>query len=458
LKEKILIVDDERLVRQSLEKGLGEQGYQVNSADSGRGAISLAEEESPDLVLLDLKLPDLNGIEVLKRLREIDQNLTVLIITAYGSIDTAIAAIRAGAYAYLTKPFDLETILLSVRQALEASTLKKEVAYFRTRETVRFGLHRIVGENPIMREVRQRIKQIAQSEASTVLLEGESGTGKDLVARTIHTQSNRSSRPFVEVNCSALHETLIESELFGHERGAFTDAKVRKFGLLELANGGTLYLDEIGDMNPTLQAKLLSAIENKRFRRLGGVKDLSVDVRFIAATNKNLVTAIQKGEFRQDLFYRLKVFPITLPPLRERMSDLPLFIDFFLDDLRKEFKKKIQGLSAEANQLLASYPWPGNIRELRNVLERAFILCEAETIEVEHLPPELLSVPLSRTDEASLFKLPPEGISLAAVERDLIRQALEVSGGNQVRAARLLGVSRDVLRYRMKKLHSFDPA
>jgi len=457
LKEKILIVDDERLVRQSLEKGLGEQGYQVNSTDSGRGAISLAEEESPDLVLLDLKLPDLNGIEVLKRLREIDQNLTVLIITAYGSIDTAIAAIRAGAYDYLTKPFDLETILLSVRQALEASTLKKEVAYFRTRETVRFALHRIVGESPIMREVRQRIKQIAQSEASTVLLEGESGTGKDLVARTIHTQSNRSSRPFVEVNCSALHETLIESELFGHERGAFTDAKVRKFGLLELANGGTLYLDEIGDMNPTLQAKLLSAIENKRFRRLGGVKDLSVDVRFIAATNKNLVTAIQKGEFRQDLFYRLKVFPITLPPLRERMSDLPLFIDFFLDDLRKEFKKKIQGLSAEANQLLASYPWPGNIRELRNVLERAFILCEAETIEVEHLPPELLSVPLSRTDEASFFKLPPEGISLAAVERDLIRQALEVSGGNQVRAARLLGVSRDVLRYRMKKLHSFDP-
>ena len=455
MKEKILIVDDERLVRQSLEKGLTDQGYLVISADNGRGAISLAEEESPDLVLLDLKLPDLNGIEVLKRLREIDKNVTVLIITAYGSIDTAIAAIRSGAYDYLTKPFDLETILLSVRQALEASNLKKEVAYFRTRENVRFGLHRIVGESPIMKEVQQRIRQIAQSEASTALLEGESGTGKDLVARTIHTESNRSRYPFLEVNCSTLHETLIESELFGHERGAFTDAKVRKSGLLELANRGTLYLDEIGDMNPTLQAKLLSAIENKRFRRLGGVKDLSVDVRFIAATNKNLAAAVQKGEFRQDLFYRLKVFPITLPPLRERMSDLPLLIDFFVGDLRKEFKKKIRSLSPEAEQLLSAYPWPGNIRELKNVLERAFILCEEETIEVEHLPPELLAPSSPLPEEPLLFKLPPQGLSLAAVERDLIRQALEVSGGNQVRAARLLGISRDVLRYRLKKLNSF---
>ena len=454
MKEKILIVDDERLVRQSLEKELGGQGYLAISAENGRAAISLVEEESPDLVLLDLKLPDLNGIEVLKRLREIDKNLAVLIITAYGSIDTAIAAIRAGAYDYLTKPFDLETILHSVRQALEASNLKKEVAYLRTRENVRFGLHRIIGESPIMGEIRQRIRQIAQSEASTVLLEGESGTGKDLVARTIHTESNRTRHPFVEVNCSALHETLIESELFGHERGAFTDAKFRKPGILEVANRGTLYLDEIGDMNPTLQAKLLSAIENKRFRRLGGVKDLSVDVRFIAATNRNLTAAVQKGDFRQDLFYRLKVFPITLPPLRERMSDLPLLIDFFLGDLQKDFKKKIRGFSPEAQQLLASYSWPGNIRELRNVLERAFILCEGEMIEIEHLPPELLSPPSPETEGDFLFKLPSQGVSLAALERDLIQQALEMSGGNQVQAAKLLGISRDILRYRVKKFHS----
>jgi two-component system response regulator AtoC len=455
LKEKILVVDDERLIRQSLEKRLGEEGYEVISADNGRAAISLVEEEAPELVILDLKLPDLNGIEVLKRLREIEKNLTVLIITAYGSIDTAIAAIRSGAYDYLTKPFDLETILLSVRQALEASNLKREVAYFRTLTNVRFGLHRIIGESPVMQEVRQKVRQIARSEASTVLLEGESGTGKDLVARTIHTESNRSRHPFLEINCSTLHETLIESELFGHERGAFTDAKVRKTGLMELANHGTLYLDEIGDMNSTLQAKLLSAIENKRFRRLGGVKDLSVDVRFIAATNKNLTAAVQKGDFRPDLFYRLKVFPISLPPLRERMSDLPPLIEFLLDELRKEFKKKIRGLSPEAHQRFTEYLWPGNIRELRNVLERAFILCEGEEIEVEHLPPEMFSIPSSRTEEASLFKLPPQGISLAAVEKDLIRQALEQSGGNQVRAARLLGISRDVLRYRIKKLNTF---
>jgi len=455
LKEKILIVDDERLVRQSLEKELTRQGYLTVSTDKGKAAISQAEEESFDLVLLDLRLPDISGIEVLKRLREIDKNLMVLIMTAYGSIDTAIAAIRSGAYDYLTKPFDLETILLAVRQALEASTLKKEVAYFRTQENVRFGLHRLVGNSPIMEEVRQKVRQIAQSEASTVLLEGESGTGKDLVARTIHTESNRSGYPLVEVNCSTLHESLIESELFGHERGAFTDAKVRKSGLMELAHGGTLYLDEIGDMNLALQAKLLSAIENKRFRRLGGVKDLSVDVRFIAATNKNLAAAVEKKDFRQDLFYRLKVFPIHLAPLRERMSDLPLLIDSFLDDLRKEFKKKILGPSPEASELLAGYAWPGNIRELRNVLERACILCEGDRIEVEHLPPELLSRPSSRSEEPSIFKLPAQGISLANAERDLIRQALEMSGGNQVRAAKLLGISRDVLRYRMKKLNSF---
>ena len=451
MKEKILIVDDERLIRQSLEKALAGQGYAVFSAENGKTALHLLEEESPDLVLLDLKLPDINGIEVLKRLRELDKNLPVLLITAYGSIDTAIQAIRLGAYDYITKPFDLEAILLPVNNALEASRLKKEVSYFRSQENVRFGLHRIIGQSPAMREVRQRVRQIAQSEASTVLLEGESGTGKDLIARTIHNESNRADQPFVEVNCAALPETLIESELFGHERGAFTDAKTRKAGLLELAHSGTLYLDEIGDMNPTLQSKLLGVIENKRFRRVGGVKDLSVDVRFIAATNRNLATAMERGDFRKDLFYRLKVFSITLPPLRERLSDLPLLIDFLLGELRKEFKKKIVALSPEAHRVLASYPWPGTVRELRNVLERAFILCEGENIAPEHLPPELIASPSSPQRGEFLFKLPPQGIPLETVERNLIRQALEISGGNQIRAAKLLGISRDVLRYRMKK-------
>ena len=454
MKEKILVVDDERLIRQSLEKGLSGQGYAIFSAGDGKTALRLAEEESPDLIVLDLKLPDLNGIEVLKSLRELEKDMPVLVITAHGSIDTAIQAIRSGAYDYITKPFDLEALLLSISQALETSRLKKEVTYFRSQETTRSGLHRIIGQSPAMKEVGRLVRQIAQSEASTVLLEGESGTGKDLVARTIHTESARVNQPFIEVNCAALPETLIESELFGHERGAFTDAKTRKAGLLETANRGTLYLDEIGDMNPPLQSKLLSMIENKRFRRLGGVKDLSVDVRFIAATNRDLTSAVEKGGFRKDLYYRLKVFSIHLPPLQERLSDLPQLIDFFLAELQREFKKKIVGLSPEAEKVLADYHWPGNVRELRNVLERAFILCEEDRIEPSHLPPEL-TAPITPPPKAgeSLFRLPPEGVHLETLEEDLIRQALEVSSGNQVRAAKLLGISRDALRYRMKKFN-----
>jgi DNA-binding NtrC family response regulator len=454
MKEKILVVDDERLIRQSLEKGLVGQGYAVSSAGDGKTALRLAEEESPDLIVLDLKLPDLNGIEVLKGLRELEKDIPVLVITAYGSIDTAIQAIRAGAYDYITKPFDLEALFLSISQALEASRLKKEVTYLRSQETTRSGLHRIIGQSPAMKEVARWVRQIAQSEASTVLLEGESGTGKDLVARTIHTESARANQPFIEVNCAALPETLIESELFGHEKGAFTDAKTRKAGLLEIANRGTLYLDEIGDMNPALQSKLLSMIENKRFRRLGGVKDLSVDVRFIAATNRDLASAVEKGGFRKDLYYRLKVFSIHLPPLRERLSDLPQLIDFFLAELQREFKKRILGLSPEAQKVLVGYPWPGNIRELRNVLERAFILCEGDRIEPGHLPPELTApAAIPPQPGESPFRLPPEGVHLESLERDLIRQALELSSGNQVRAAKLLGISRDVLRYRMKKFN-----
>jgi len=450
LKEKILIVDDERLVRLSLEKELTAQGYAVYLAENGKKAMALAEEETLDLVFLDLKLPDAHGIEILKRLRETDKNLPVVIITAYGSIETAIQAIRLGAYDYITKPFDLEAIILTVRQALEAALLKKEVTYFRKQENIRFGLHRIIGPSPAMQELRQQISQIAQSEASTVLLEGESGTGKDLVARTIHNESARAGQPFVEVNCAAFPETLIESELFGYEAGAFTDAKIKKAGLLELANRGTLYLDEIGDMNPALQAKLLNVIENKRFRRLGGVKDLLVDLRFIAATNRNLAAVVEKGGFRRDLFFRLKVFPITIPPLRDHMSDLSLLISFFLGEFCREFKKKIQGLSPEAHKLLTNYLWPGNVRELRNVLERAFILCDGEYISPSHLPPELVTTSSYQFGD-SPFKLPPQGISLETLEKDLLRQALETCKGNQMQASKLLGISRDVLRYRMKK-------
>ncbi|MGC8811679.1 MAG: sigma-54 dependent transcriptional regulator [bacterium] len=376
------------------------------------------------------------------------------IITAYGSLDSAIQALRLGASDYLTKPFDLEAVSFSVRKAIESSRLQKEVSYFRTRVSERFGLHRLIGESGPIKELRQQIIKIAQSEAATVLLQGESGTGKDLVAHIIHQESKRAHFPFVDLNCSALPSSLIESELFGYERGAFTDAKERKIGLLEVANKGTIYLDEIGDMTPALQAKILSVIENKRFRRLGGLKDLALDLRFIAASNKNLSQEVEKGNFRQDLYYRLKVFPIFIPPLRQRMSDLPLLVDFFLDELRKEFRKKIVGVSDKTLNFLLNYPWPGNIRELKNVLERAFIICDEGWIEPEHLPPELINTFPDSGQTISSWKLPPQGISLRELESDLIRQALERSGGNQVKAAKLLGLGRDALRYRLKKIKS----
>lgn len=455
MKEKILIVDDERLICRSLAKEFAQEGYTVFTAENGKEALALYEEESPEVVLLDLKLPDMNGLEVLKRLRELDKNITVLIITAYGSLDSAIQALRLGAYDYLTKPFDLEAVSFAVRQALERSRLQKEISYFRTRVSERFGLHRLIGESAPVKELRQQIIKIAQSEAATVLLQGESGTGKDLVAHIIHQESKRANYPFVELNCSALPSSLIESELFGYERGAFTDAKERKIGLLEVANKGTIYLDEIGDMNSTLQAKILNVIENKRFRRLGGVKDLVVDLRFIAASNKNLSQEVEKGHFRQDLYYRLKVFPIIIPPLRERMSDLPLLINFFLDELRKEFRKNIAGVSANALNFLHNYSWPGNIRELKNVLERAFIICDEGWIEPEHLPPELINTRPAAGRAISYWELPSQGISLRELEEDFIRQALERSRGNQVKAAKLLGISRDALRYRLKKIKNF---
>lgn len=452
MKEKILIVDDERLVRQSLAKEFTREGYHVLTAETGKTALALFEEESPEVILLDLKLPDLEGMEVLKRVREVDKNVNVLIITAYGSLDSAIQALRLGANDYLTKPFDLEAISFSVGKALESSRLQKEVAYFRSRLSEHFGLHRLIGESVPIKDLRQQIIKIAQSEASTVLLQGETGTGKDLVAHIIHQESKRANYPFIELNCSALPSSLIESELFGYERGAFTDAKERKIGLLEVANKGTLYLDEIGDMSPDLQGKILSVIENKRFRRLGGIKDLSLDLRFIAASNKNLSQEVQRGHFREDLYYRLKVFPIFLPPLRERMSDLPLLINFILNELRKEFRKKITGVSTKALNFLYNHSWPGNIRELKNVLERAFIICDEGWIEPEHLPPELLNASLNSSHIASSWKLPAHGISLKELEKDLIRQALQESGGNQVKAAKLLGISRDTLRYRLKKI------
>jgi DNA-binding NtrC family response regulator len=378
-------------------------------------------------------------------------------ITAHGGVESAVRAMKLGAHDYIIKPFDMEELKLTVRKALETKALRREVARFHAKQREGFRLDDIVGGSRTIRDLKALIRRIAESDATTVLLEGESGTGKDLVARVIHFESARVQAPFLAVNCVALPEHLLESELFGHEKGAFTDAKALKKGLFEEADGGTVYLDEIGDMKPGLQAKLLRLIEEKTFRRVGGVKDLRVDVRIIAATNRDLAKAMQEEQFRKDLYFRLKVFPIHIPPLREHPEDILPLATSFITRFNREMRREILGLHPEAQACLKSYAWPGNVRELRNVIERGMILASGDTLGVEHLLPEIGAGPVELTPSppapprAAPVALPTDGLRLEEVERDLVRQALEATEGNQVRAARLLGISRDALRNRMKK-------
>ncbi len=453
----ILVVDDEHLIRWSLEEQLRKEGYAILQAATGAEALQRAQAENPDLTLLDVRLPDADGLEILERLRVGDPESLVIMITAHGGVESAVRAMKLGAHDYIIKPIDVEELKLTVRKALETRALRRDVARFQAELRHGSGLADIVGDSRVIRDLKGLIHRIAQSDATTVLLEGESGTGKDLVARVIHFESARATAPFLTVNCVALPEHLLENELFGHEKGAFTDAKTLKKGLFEQADGGTVYLDEIGDMKPDLQAKLLRLIEEKTFRRIGGVRDLQVDVRIIAATNRDLTRALEAGEFRKDLYYRLKVFPIYLAPLRERSEDILPLAMHFIARFNREMRREIRDIHPEAQAYVGRYPWPGNVRELRNVLERAMILANGDVLHVEHLPPEIWSGPAERPSvsvappQAAGITLPSEGVSLEEVERDLVRQALEATEGNQVRAARLLGISRDALRNRMKK-------
>lgn len=451
-KGNILIVDDEDLVRWSLEKALTKEGYQITLSDSGEMALKKMGEETIDLILLDIRLPGLSGLEVLQKIRETDQDILVIMMTSYGEVETAVNAMKLGAYDYVNKPFNLDDIRFSVRKALETVRLKKEVDLLRSRQKEQWGFDNIIGNSPVMREVFEMLNKIARSDATTVLLQGESGTGKDLVAKAIHYRSSRFEKPFTAINCATVIETLLESELFGHEKGAFTDAKARKLGLFEQGDGGTIFLDEVGEMKLDLQVKLLRVIEEKSIRRVGGVKDIKVDVRIIAASNRDLAEMAKEGSFREDLYYRLKVFPIYIPTLRERKEDIPLLINYFIGFFNKEFKKSVNGVSPEALAFLTKYSWPGNVRELKNVIERAIILGGNEEIIPEHLPKEVLLESLGEEGGShGIIKLPSQGVVLEDVERDLIRQALEMTSGNQTHAARLLAITRDALRYRMQK-------
>jgi DNA-binding NtrC family response regulator len=449
---KILVIDDEKLVRWSLEQNLSKDGFSVFTAEKGLDGLELFKEEAPDLTLLDIHLPDVSGITVLEGIKEINNQALVVMITAFGDIQTAVKTIKLGAYDFVEKPFNMEKLRILVEKALETASLRKEVSQFREGLTARYGFDSIIGESPEIRKTFDLISKIAKSDAATVFVNGESGTGKDLVAKVVHYQSARAERPFMEINCTALPDTLVESELFGYEKGAFTDAKAQKKGLFELADGGTVFLDEIGDMQPATQAKLLKVIENKAFKRIGGTKDIIVDVRIIAATNKEMQAEVNNGKFREDLYYRLRVIPVTLPPLRDRGDDIFLLAKFFIDSFNDEFKKNVKGLSKMTMKSFREYPWPGNIRELKNVIERAMILESEDQILPEHLPLELYSQDMQMQNVKGInFKIPPGGLDIEAVEKELIRQALDTTRGNQTRAAKLLSLTRDTLRYRMQK-------
>ena len=450
----VLVVDDEPLIRWSLVNRLKEEGYRTVEAGTAGDAVA-HHRDGVDLILLDFALPDANGLEVLKQVKETDPDTLVIMLTANTDVGTAVTAMKQGAFHYANKPFDLDEIMLLVDKALETTQLRREVRTLRARQAQPYGPGSIVGRSEPITTVRNLLNKIAVSPASTVLLTGESGTGKDLAAKVIHYSSSRGSKPFMNITCSALPETLLESELFGHERGAFTGADRQKRGLIESAEGGTVFLDEIGEMVPLLQSKLLRFLEEKAFKRVGGSSDIRVDVRVIAATNRSLEEEVKKGHFREDLYYRLNVMAIPLPPLRDRRDDIPLLINHYIDAFNTEFRKKIRGVSPTALTALTAYAWPGNVRELRNAVERAMLLAETIELNETHFP--VLSA--HHGGELSTgINLPAGGINLEGLERSLVVQALERAGWNQTKAATLLGLNRDQIRYRIEKFELEKPS
>ncbi len=490
IETRILVIDDEQLIRWTLQKKLEKAGYGVLLAETGDQGLQIILEEAPDLALIDINLPGINGFEVLEKALQIDQNFIPIMITAFDDVDRVVRAMKLGAFDYITKPFDFKKVELSIVKALdeyrrkwearnkkhygqshrvhseehrlkwearnlllkkEAGNLlhKMEVRHLQQKRKGRSDFTNIIGESPEMRKILEMTEKVASTDAATVLIQGESGTGKEMIAQAVHHLSKRSHMPFIALNCAGVSEQLLENELCGHEKGAYTDAKGLKRGLLELADGGSLFLDEIGDMGQGMQAKILRLIEQKTFRRIGGLKDLHVDVRIITATNKDLKKLMVEGRFREDLFYRINVVTVHIPALRERREDILPLAKHFVDKYNEDFHKVVRKISKEVENFFMAYDWPGNVRELKNVIERAMILGEGDSLVMEHLPREIVSG--NQEQIMAGFNLPREGISMDKLEESLVREALIMTGGNQTKASMLLGMSRDSLRYRMQK-------
>ncbi|MBW2058357.1 MAG: sigma-54-dependent Fis family transcriptional regulator [Deltaproteobacteria bacterium] len=447
MKPAILIVDDDEVMRQTLSDVFTKREYEVYTTETGKEAITSVQTQIVDLVLLDIRLPDMDGISVLKKIKEIDTDLMVIMMTAYSDVQTAVMAMKAGAYDYINKPFELDELKLLIQKAIETQSLRNEVRRLRRQHEKEESHTQIYGNSPQVRNIKELIQMIAQTPRTSVLIQGESGTGKELAANAIHYGSKRANKPLIKINCSAIPENLLETELFGYEKGAFTDAKSTKKGLLELASGGTVFLDEIGDMNPYLQSKFLRVLETQSFMRVGGSREIHVDLRFIAASNKNLAEMVNRGDFRKDLYYRLKVMVLDIPPLRERKEDILLLANLFIEEGNKELGKNIKGILPKARDLLLNYSWPGNIRELKNVLERAMILSTSDEISPETLPIELRE---HRSAPPGL-SLDADESSLEAVEKKHIFEILSMVNGNKSKAARSLGISRSTLREKLKK-------
>jgi DNA-binding NtrC family response regulator len=452
---RIYLVDDDDLILSMLSRTLEKEGFEIRTET---GAADLAERIvswNPDVVLLDINLPGQNGMETLKTLKADAPAIEVIMLTADDTAETAVRAMKIGAWDYLTKPFNMDEVKIVIGNAIENKKLRRELEYLRKISSSLFE-QEFIGVSQAKKELKEKVERIAEARVSSILITGESGVGKDVIARNIHQMmygtAASASIPFIAVNCSALPDTLLESELFGYEKGAFTDARKSKKGLIEVADGGTLLLDELGEMKLSLQSKLLRVLEERVLRRIGGREEIPVEVTVIATTNRDLTEAVQRGDFRTDLYYRLNAFSLRVPPLRERREDIPVLASHFLTVFAKEYNKAVEGFSAEAIQLMASYDWPGNVRELKNIVRGIVVLHSARLIIPEHLPLEMSGLGMSQAKgRQSRFILPETGLSLDAIERDLIVQAMERAAGNKTKAAKLLDISYDSFRYQLKK-------